>query len=97
MSKSVDQKTKAHYWHNAGNGLFAFVYEDDGANGPCGQAGSVTNKRIKLCLFESQDEMRKAIWEIEDIKNRLNPRVTDIFYPDEINFVLGGHHDSGGN
>ena len=72
--------------------LWALAYEDDGPNGICAQAGSVTTPWRKLFFFETYDKLCEFIEEIEKNRGRKNSRVVGVYRPEpyadgEINFI----------
>lgn len=73
--------------------IFICRYQDDGPNGICGQAMSITMPWDKLHIFYNEDDLRTYIRSIEagDFKTRKNPRITNCWHYDS---EYGQHHAS---
>jgi hypothetical protein len=54
-------------------------YMDDGPNGICGQACSITNPWDKLYIFADEIKFREFARYVENIKHRKNPRIEGIW------------------
>ena len=52
-------------------------YQDDGAQGLCGQAYSITESWDILHIFEDEDDAHLFKRAVEMVKSRKNPRITN--------------------
>ena len=62
-------------------------YEDDGPSGICGQACSITNPWDILHIFDDESGFRDFMKSTENITNRLNPRVTTLWFSGDNSLV----------